>query len=222
MARSTRLVSLPSSREESSQDEPDKAGASLDHESVEEAVTSTDAEGDNITTPADALNVEIEYPLFQTTEILELEPDFPQPQSNGQSTHEGIESDAEPTQFGDGESESKAKPRRQFRRFHRPRPVAVAKTPKPKRPVQQGSRPALAVLFESYGIDFNPSSRPYLQYAALEQAALQKDPDTDLATLREEFRKWDILPDAWESGVAIPKIMKSFHIVQMRSIHVLE
>jgi hypothetical protein len=47
----------------------------------------------------------------------------------------------------------------------------------------------LAILFESYGIDFNPSSRPYLQYPALKQAALQKDPDTDLETLREEFRK---------------------------------
>ena len=128
------------------QDEQDKAGASLDHESVEEAVKSTDAEGENsnITTPADALNVEIEYPLFQTTEILEFEPDFPQPQSpqpqsNGQSIHEGIESDTEPTQFGDGDGESisKVKPCRQFRCFHRPRPVAVAKTPKPKRPVQQ-------------------------------------------------------------------------------------
>ena len=93
------------------QEEQDTAGATVDHESVEEVVKSTDAEGENINTPADALNVEIEYPLFQTTEILEFEPDFPQPQSNGQSTHEGIESDAEPTQFGDGESESKAKPR---------------------------------------------------------------------------------------------------------------
>jgi len=107
-------------------DEQDKASASLEHESVEEAVKSTDAEGENITTPTDALNVEIEYPLFQTTEILEFEPDFPEPQSNGQSTHAGIKSDTEPTQFGNGECESKVKPRRRFRRFHRPRPVAVA------------------------------------------------------------------------------------------------
>jgi len=178
------------------QEEQDTAGATVDHESVEEVVKSTDAEGENITTPADALNVEIEYPLFQTTEILEFEPDFPQPQSpqpqsNGQSIHEGIESDTEPTQFGDGdgESESKVKPRRRFRRYNRPRAVAVAKTPKPKRPVKKDSCPALAILFESYGIDFNPSSRPYLQYPALKQAALEKDPDTDLETLQEEFRK---------------------------------
>ena len=55
--------------------------------------------------------------------------------------------------------------------------------------VEKGSRPALAVLFESYGITFNPSTRPYLQYPALEQAALEKDPDIDLANLQEQFRK---------------------------------
>jgi hypothetical protein len=53
----------------------------------------------------------------------------------------------------------------------------------PVNSVEKGSRPALAVLFESYGITFNPSTRPYLQYPALERAALEKDPDIDLANL---------------------------------------
>jgi len=53
----------------------------------------------------------------------------------------------------------------------------------PVNSVKKGSRPTLAVLFESYGIDFNPSTSPYLQYPALERAALEKDPDIDLANL---------------------------------------
>jgi hypothetical protein len=122
--------------------------------------------------PAEALTMEIDYPSFQTTAILEFEPDFPQQPSPIVEPAEG-------------------KPKRTLiksKRFmRRPRRTRMPRPPKPKTRVEEGTRPALAILFEKYGAEFSNEKRPYLQYSALEAAAIQKFADIKRDLVREEF-----------------------------------
>jgi len=139
-----------------------------------------------MSTSVHALSVEIEYPSFQTTAILEFEPDFPQLQPV-QPSETGVES--ETTQLDGTEAKPKVKNGGLSRRRRFRRRIPIIKKQKPKRPVKEGTHPMLVDLFTRYGIEFCAEKRPYLQYFALESAALQNDPLIDVTSLREEFRK---------------------------------
>jgi hypothetical protein len=142
--------------------------------------------------PADALTLEIEYPSFQTTEILEFEtysPQTPAPQASDPSVEAHIATvNEEETKAEDTE---KAKPTRSrkpnvfTRRFRGPR--IPPKRPDLKPAADEGIRPALAILFEEYGVRFRSDRRPHLQYGALAHEAEMKNPDVNLCNVREEF-----------------------------------
>lgn len=141
---------------------------------------------ERMSTSVHVLSVEIEYPSFQTTAILEFEPDFPQLQPV-QPLETGVGS--ETTQVDGTEAKPKIKKRGLSRRRQFRRRIPIIKKQKPKRPVKEGTQPMLVDLFTRHGIEFCPEKRPYLQYVALESAALEKNPLTDVISLREEFRK---------------------------------
>jgi len=178
-----------------------------------------EVESDNTTVEQksypDAMTMEIEYPSFQTTAILEFEPDFPQPpalqSSDPVKTPNQAKSPAvEPHISTDDTSQQpakedptkpepvKPKPRRTRNRFFRRYNRAHAHKHKPKPPprssVEPEVRPDLALLFERYGVHFANDKRPYLQFATLAAAARQRDPDVDVDELRGQFveaLKWD-------------------------------
>ena len=156
--------------------------------------------------PAEAFDLKIEYPAFQTSGILEFEPDFLEPSQapSNQTARapQGSDSQPEPGNttepaHGENNAPSKADPvakskvrRVSYNEFlgrRRPRRVLP---PLPPLPVAEGgTRPALAIFFEKQSVPFLFNRRPYLQLAALEGRKLEENPKFDTAALREEFRQ---------------------------------
>ena len=147
---------------------------------IEEITGEPKEEMSKPSSPVEALIMKIDYPSFQTTAILEFEPDFPQSQATSPPVA-AVDEKLQATR-----TKKFVKYKRPFRRFKRPR---VLKPLKPRTPVDQGTRPALVILFEKYGVEFSKEKRPYLQYAALETAARQKSEEIVRDALREEFIK---------------------------------
>ena len=161
----------------------------------------------------EAMTMEIEYPSFQTSAILEFEPDFPQPPPAPQPNEPPTATDPpaddppvsteaasqeQPTEQETSKPEPpKPQPRRRnrfFRRFPRPNTHKHKPTPPPKFPVEADARPRLVLLFEKCGVHFANDKRPYLQFTALAAAAKERDPEVDLDELRGVFveaLKWD-------------------------------
>jgi hypothetical protein len=136
-------------------------------------------EAEKPTTTVDALKLEIPYPSFQTTEILDFEPD--QAQDPAQSTTTS-DSDLIVTE------EVKPKTKSRYFRFRYRRQGRVPK-PLPTKPVAEDTLcPQLIELFTSYNAPFASTRRPYLQLKALETAALEVCPQKDSNEIREEFR----------------------------------
>lgn len=144
--------------------------------------------------PTEALTMKIDYPSFQTTEILEFEPHSSQEQSPQAAPQEEpfiVSSEKSPDGFEIVKAAKKAfKPRN----LRRSRPKSSPTPPEPKHPVEKGTRPALALLFERYGMELDKTKRPFLQFSTLHVAAQQKFPEIDIQILRAEFRNalyWD-------------------------------
>jgi hypothetical protein len=156
--------------------------------------------------PAEAFELKIDYPAFQTSGILEFEPDFlevsgpssTQPVSSPQETASllAVDSTTESAPHGQEENNKgtqlpKPKGKRsnyvEFLRRRRPRRTLP---PLPELPIaERGTRPALAVFFEKYDAPFLPNRRPYLQLTALKACKLEKDSNFDTVALREEFHQ---------------------------------
>lgn len=138
----------------------------------------------------EALTTEIEYPSFQTSGILDFEPDIPKDGSTQQSDPtEPTPSIEDPRGEAGIESKNGSKPRKLNPFVRRSRPPRPSPPPEEKIIVEKGTRPALGMLFEEYGVEFSKTKRPYLQYSDLEKAATQNSPNTDIKLLRAEFRK---------------------------------
>jgi hypothetical protein len=178
-------------------DEPSIEESSMGAPVVEKSFDGRYTEG-KPSSPAEALRVRIDYPSFQTTAILEFEPDLPLVQSSKVVPTPPVpKDDASETPKDEPENSVPAshdtpnveqgatKPRRQS---YRNKLSAVPKQETPKPLAEQGSRPALAVLFEQCGAVFSKDKRPYLQYPALQAAAQTRFPDLDEKLLRAEFR----------------------------------
>ena len=161
-----------------------RSGQSLEVSAVEPSVVtsvevSLDKSVEKPLSPVEALTVEIDYPSFQTTAILDFEPDFPQTQS------------APPDVSTKSQDTPKDVPKKKkFNRFvRRGRRIRRLRQRKPKPLVKEGTRPALSILFEKYGAEFSNEKRPYLQLSVLEAAAQQQKSDIDRDDLRVEFIK---------------------------------
>jgi hypothetical protein len=156
---------------------------------TEENVVETPVE-EKPSSPAEALRVKIDYPSFQTTAILEFEPDFPVvPTSQVPSftLKDDPPNDTpvqQPIDTPKPKLKAKSKPR-----MYRRRPVRPHKPEPPKPLAEKGLRPALSKLFETYGAEFTKDKRPYLQYPTLEKTAKSRIDDIDLTFLRAEFRQ---------------------------------
>ena len=164
----------------------------------------------------EAMTMEIEYPSFQTTAILEFEPDFPQPPApqptespvRAEPPAEELPAEEPPIATDESSPEQpkeenpkpespKPKPRRRnrfFRRFNRTNAHKHKPKPPPKIPVEPDSRPRLVLLFEQYGVHLANDKRPYLQFTALVAAAKERYPDVDVEEVRGRFVEaltWD-------------------------------
>jgi hypothetical protein len=147
---------------------------------------------DKPSSPADALALEIDYPSFQTTEILEFETfcaQTPAPQATDPSVEIHLANvNEEGPKTEETEKPKPTRIRRPYifmRRFRGPR--IPPKRPDLKPAAEEGTRPALAILFEQYGARFRSDIRPHLQYGALAHEAQIKFPDINLHHLRVEF-----------------------------------
>ena len=157
----------------------------------------------------EAMTMEIEYPSFQTTAILEFEPDFPQlPAPQSPESHVSVISPTEEPSGSTSASQEqyrdetpkpdppkpKGRRNRFFRRYQRFNPPKHKPKPPPKIPADEGARPRLVLLFEQYGVQFANDKRPYLQFTALAAAAKERDSEADVDELRRQFvktLKWD-------------------------------
>jgi len=155
--------------------------------------------------PAEAFQLTIDYPAFQTSGILEFEADYIEPfQYPNQTAPLSQELDSqpergsmtEPTAVEHHESNKtanvpKSKEKRvSYKEFLGRRPNRRVLPPLPPLPLAEGgTRPALAIFFEKHCVPFLRNRRPYLQFAALEAGKLEENSNFDTAALREEFRQ---------------------------------
>jgi len=139
-----------------------------------------------LSAPPEAYTAEIQYPAFQTTEILEFAPelrqDSVQQASSTQEFPESAPADAEEDKSGNRKSQ---RPRRRYRysQLRTPRPL-------PSKPVAElGRLSAVARLFNEFGAEFSHTRRPYLQYPKLELAARMNFLEPNFRDIRYRFKK---------------------------------
>jgi len=180
----------------------DRAAAS--HAAAAASVTPKD-EISKPSSPAEAFELKIDYPAFQTSGILEFEPDYLEPlQHPNQTAPPPQELDSQPGRHSttksppvEDDESNKAAPapkskgkRVSYKEFLGRRRNRRVLPPLPPLPVAEGgTRPALAIFFEKHGVPFLRNRRPYLQFVALEAGKLEGNSKFDTAALREEFRQ---------------------------------
>jgi len=134
----------------------------------------------------EAFTMEIKYPAFQTTEILDFGPEHGQDLSNQAPLTDSSEPNPASGTIKEGKSQAEKSQHR--RRRYRYRQIRPPKTLSPKPTAEIDKQPALQDLFERYGTSLTNFRRPYLQYLSMERSAREKDPNVDVKLLREEFR----------------------------------
>jgi hypothetical protein len=154
--------------------------------------------------PAEFYEVKLDYPSFQTSGILEFEPDYielsqspptrpistpqePQSLPESTTTAESVAVEEKPNKE-DGPAATETRSREYpTRRTRKPTRRILPELP-PLPTAEEGSRPALAVFFGTHGVQFLPNKRPYLQFTVLAAARREADPEFDIEVLRQEFR----------------------------------
>jgi hypothetical protein len=175
-----------------------------------EATTSAPAKEEisKPSSPAEFYEVKLDYPSFQTSGILEFEPDYiessqspptqpvstsqePQSPPESTTTSESVAVEEKPKKDDGAAAPPDTKPTRS-REYRTIRTRKSTRRVLPELPplpaAEEGSRPALAIFFETHGVQFLPNKRPYLQFTALAAAKREGDPDFDVEILRQEFR----------------------------------
>jgi len=133
----------------------------------------------------EAYTTDIQYPSFQTSEILDFGPEPQLPPQSSSATQDS--EDKTEVSSEEAKQETTTKSKKPFRSRYRYRRLRLPTPISPKQLAEEGTRPYLESLFKEYGTEFTNTQRPCLQYAKLQLAALQKCPDIDLRDLRNEF-----------------------------------
>lgn len=158
--------------------------------------------------PAEALSLKIYYPSFQTSEILEFEPDAAQaapsqtPTSSDESKNETAnpEASASDKENVEPKEDTKSKltskrsrkggrhQRRQRPRRREPRHDRIPQIPLDFNQHFEGPRAEVDKLFEQYGLIFISYIRPYLQLPELIARAKKRAPEVNMKKLLKRFQ----------------------------------